>query len=71
MNAAAMAVVTDLPEIVIAYGVSDEFRYLMFSLNIFLSSTDLPSFAFHKSCNLFERRARYVETPRLMYSILT
>ncbi|KAH6609277.1 hypothetical protein Trco_002623 [Trichoderma cornu-damae] len=41
MNAAAKAVVTDLPEITIAYGVSDEY-----------------SFVFHKSCNLFERRAR-------------
>ncbi|OAQ96750.1 hypothetical protein LLEC1_03927 [Akanthomyces lecanii] len=40
MNAAAKAVVTDLPEITIAYGVSDEY-----------------SFVFHKSCNIFERRA--------------
>ncbi|KAG5945842.1 Glucose-responsive transcription factor [Claviceps monticola] len=40
MNAAAKAVVTDLPESIIAYGVSDEY-----------------SFVFHKSCNLFERRA--------------
>jgi tRNA(His) guanylyltransferase len=27
MNAAAKAVVTDLPEITISYGVSDEYRY--------------------------------------------
>ncbi|KAG6007999.1 Glucose-responsive transcription factor [Claviceps maximensis] len=40
MNAAAKAVVTDLAESIIAYGVSDEY-----------------SFVFHKSCNLFERRA--------------
>ncbi|GAB0133951.1 transcriptional activator [Epichloe bromicola] len=40
MNAAAKAVVTDLPEAMIAYGVSDEY-----------------SFVFHKSYNLFERRA--------------
>ncbi|KAK5992753.1 tRNA(His) guanylyltransferase [Cladobotryum mycophilum] len=40
MNAAAKAVLSDLPEITIAYGVSDEF-----------------SFVFHKSCNIFERRA--------------
>ncbi|KAJ6786055.1 hypothetical protein PWT90_02749 [Aphanocladium album] len=40
MNAAAKAVIADLPEITIAYGVSDEY-----------------SFVFHKSCNLFERRA--------------
>ncbi|KAK9437655.1 tRNAHis guanylyltransferase [Metarhizium brunneum] len=43
MNVAAMAVVTDIPEIIIAYGVSDEY-----------------SFVLHKSCDLFERRARYV-----------
>lgn len=30
MNAAAKAVVTDLPEITIAYGVSDEYRYNSF-----------------------------------------
>lgn len=29
MNAAAKAVVTDLPEITIAYGVSDEYRYIL------------------------------------------
>ncbi|EQL01997.1 tRNAHis guanylyltransferase [Ophiocordyceps sinensis CO18] len=40
MNAAAKAVVSDLPEVTISYGVSDEY-----------------SFVFHKSCNLFERRA--------------
>lgn len=42
MNAAAKVVVTELPEITIAYGVSDEY-----------------SFVFHKTCNLFERRARF------------
>lgn len=31
MNAAAKAVVSDLPEITIAYGVSDEFRYSLSS----------------------------------------
>ncbi|KAJ4504948.1 tRNA-His guanylyltransferase [Exophiala dermatitidis] len=40
MNAAAEYVVTSIPEIVIAYGVSDEY-----------------SFVFHRSTNLFERRA--------------
>ncbi|KJZ77458.1 tRNA(His) guanylyltransferase [Hirsutella minnesotensis 3608] len=45
MNAAAKAVVTDLPEITIGYGVSDEF-----------------SFVFHKTCNLFERRASKLVT---------
>lgn len=28
MNAAAKAVVSDLPEITIAYGVSDEYRFI-------------------------------------------
>jgi tRNA(His) guanylyltransferase len=28
MNAAAKAVVTELPEITIAYGVSDEYRFV-------------------------------------------
>ena len=40
MNAAAKAVMADLPDIVLAYGVSDEY-----------------SFVFHKTCQLFERRA--------------
>ncbi|KFA63022.1 hypothetical protein S40285_07236 [Stachybotrys chlorohalonatus IBT 40285] len=40
MNTAAKAVVAELPEITIAYGISDEY-----------------SFVFHKSCNLFDRRA--------------
>jgi tRNA(His) 5'-end guanylyltransferase len=32
MNAAAKAVLTELPDIVIAYGISDEYRYsLLFS----------------------------------------
>ena len=29
MNAAAKAVLTELPDIVIAYGISDEYRYLL------------------------------------------
>ncbi|CAK7224154.1 tRNA-His guanylyltransferase [Sporothrix eucalyptigena] len=40
MNTAAKAVMADLPDIVLAYGVSDEY-----------------SFVFHKTCQLFERRA--------------
>ncbi|PHH67040.1 hypothetical protein CDD81_4435 [Ophiocordyceps australis] len=40
MNVAAKAVVSDMPDITIGYGISDEY-----------------SFVFHKSCNLFERRA--------------
>jgi tRNA(His) 5'-end guanylyltransferase len=40
MNAAASAVVSNIPDICVAYGVSDEY-----------------SFVFHKSTDLFERRA--------------
>jgi len=40
MNAAAVAVMRNLPDLCIAYGVSDEY-----------------SFVFHRSTNLFERRA--------------
>jgi tRNA(His) guanylyltransferase len=32
MNAAAKAVMTELPDIVIAYGISDEYRYLSFAI---------------------------------------
>jgi len=28
MNAAAVAVMSELPDVVVAYGVSDEFRYV-------------------------------------------
>jgi tRNA(His) guanylyltransferase len=45
MNCAAKAVVSDLSDITLAYGVSDEF-----------------SFIFHKSSNLFERRASKLVT---------
>ncbi|QKX61872.1 uncharacterized protein TRUGW13939_09028 [Talaromyces rugulosus] len=46
MNAAAVVVMKDLPELSIAYGVSDEY-----------------SFAFHPSCQLFDRRsAKLVST---------
>jgi hypothetical protein len=33
MNAAAKAVMTELPDIVIAYGISDEYRYIIFFKN--------------------------------------
>ena len=48
MNAAAVAVLESLPDIRIAYGVSDEY-----------------SFVFHRSTDLFERRARYVHFSHL------
>ncbi|PWY92011.1 tRNA guanylyltransferase [Aspergillus heteromorphus CBS 117.55] len=45
MNAAAAEVMKELPDLCIAYGVSDEF-----------------SFAFHPSCQLFERRSAKLVT---------
>ena len=60
MNAAAKAVLTELPDIVIAYGISDEYR--SFPRNPVLPRPVLltyNSFVFHKSCALFERRSRY------------
>lgn len=67
MNAAAVEVMKELPDLCIAYGVSDEFRYV----HPFLPSNVLPStnqgkeisidrmssFVFHPSCQLFERRS--------------
>ena len=60
MNAAARAVVTELPDITIAYGVSDEYRYEMFGHIplVCLLLKGYSSFVFHKTCLLFERRAR-------------
>ncbi|KAI5284493.1 tRNA-His guanylyltransferase, partial [Ascosphaera atra] len=45
MNAAAVAVLNEITELVFAYGDSDEY-----------------SFVFHKSCQLFERRASKLVT---------
>lgn len=57
MNEAAKAVMKELPDLVIAYGNSDEYRYI--DMQRFASqNTDRPSFVFHKDCMLFERRAR-------------
>lgn len=55
MNAAAVEVMKELPDLCIAYGVSDEFRYVD---SIFRSRllTNIISFVFHPSCQLFERR---------------
>lgn len=60
MNTAAKAVVSDLPDITLAYGVSDEYRYLLAPIAGVhaLELTEGRSFIFHKSTNLFERRAR-------------
>lgn len=60
MNAAAKAVVADLPEITIAYGVSDEYRSVPQSSDEPIARLIRCSFVFHKACTIFERRARYV-----------
>jgi tRNA(His) guanylyltransferase len=62
MNVAAQAVMTDLHDIVVAYGISDEYRYFTELKPIGIEkgkADDVKSFVFHKSCALFERRARY------------
>ncbi|KAI9660922.1 MAG: tRNA-His guanylyltransferase [Bathelium mastoideum] len=51
MNAAAEGVMRELSDLVLAYGVSDEFRWARDKL------LDLQDpFIFHKDCTLFERR---------------
>ena len=57
MNEAAKAVMKELPDLVLAYGNSDEYRYAD-TQRISLHITDQSSFVFHKDCMLFERRAR-------------
>lgn len=57
MNEAAKAVMKELPDLVIAYGNSDEYRCVEMQ-RILLQTADHPSFVFHKDCMLFERRAR-------------
>lgn len=70
MNVAAKGVMAELPDIIIGYGISDEYRFV---LSFFFCLIQIPftqkrkmklksydSFVFHKSCSLFERRARYV-----------
>lgn len=59
MNTAAKAVVTELPDITIAYGVSDEYRFVGLNMQNKSLNNNTTSFVFHKACTLFERRARY------------
>jgi len=62
MNTAAKAVVTELPEITIAYGVSDEYRFVRRTMSRLCITNTSNSFVFHKACTLFDRRARFVYT---------
>jgi len=60
MNAAAVEVMKELPDLCIAYGVSDEFRYgycQRFQKISYSKTQLLSSFVFHPSCQLFERRS--------------
>ncbi|RBQ71206.1 hypothetical protein FVER14953_00681 [Fusarium verticillioides] len=57
MNTAAKAVVAELPEITIAYGVSDEYRFVRRNLSRLFTTNTSNSFVFHKACTLFDRRA--------------
>lgn len=61
MNAAAVEVMKELPDLCIAYGVSDEYRYvqLVSSLSSKYWQYSL-SFVFHPNCQLFERRNGWV-----------
>jgi len=57
MNAAAVEVMKDLPDLCIAYGVSDEFRCVHLSVGVLFSFLmSYFSFVFHPTCQLFERR---------------
>lgn len=68
MNTAAKAVVTELPEITIAYGVSDEYRFVGRTLSRLFMTNTSNSFVFHKACTLFDRRARFVCTTLPSYA---
>ena len=59
MNAAATATLREIPDISCAYGISDEFRYGA-QVSKAQSNSMLmgPSFIFHRSSKLFERRER-------------
>ncbi len=64
MNAAAKAVMNELPDIFIGYGISDEYRYQAAYHIIYTERQSwklmpgMHSFVFHKTCDLFERRSR-------------
>ncbi len=61
MNAAAVAVMKELTDINVAYGISDEFRFD--ALDCTISSNvaeEQDSFVFDRTCTLFQRRERCV-----------
>lgn len=58
MNAAAKGMMEELPELILAYGMSDEYRYFLVVPRCFEILANSQSFVFHEDCTLFERRAR-------------
>lgn len=74
MNAAAIAVLKEIPDISLAYGISDEFRFVGESLSSDIFWINLPrSFIYDRSSNLFDRRERYSILPlnRMTRAMLT
>lgn len=66
MNTAAKAVVTDLPEITIAYGVSDEYRFIPTSLSYFPPAKNFTALFFtrHALCLREEPGTWFANTHR-------
>ena len=61
MNAAAVAVMKEMTDINLAYGISDEFRLDIRHREISRKDAENEhSFVFDRSCNLFQRRERYI-----------
>ena len=61
MNAAALAVMKEVPDIMFAYGISDEFRRVLgkhFLGHKAERANVSVSFIFDRSCRLFDRRER-------------
>lgn len=61
MNAAAVSVMAEVPDIAVAYGISDEYRCVLMEssvLHVYRYSW-VGSFVFRRECTLFERRERY------------
>ena len=58
MNAAATAVLGELSDIKIAYGLSDEFRYIQLLRGLSHRLAETDSFILDKTCSLFNRRER-------------
>ncbi|MCJ1467588.1 tRNA-His guanylyltransferase [Pseudocyphellaria aurata] len=62
MNAAAIGVMDELPDVRLAYGISDEFRYLWNNLSETPATDEASSFILGRSSKLFERRESKILT---------